>query len=96
MFIVLLCRSVGCTTFEMATKNPPWADMPPMSAIFAIGSDSRPIPQLPEKFSPEARDFYSKCLTRDPNVRPSAAALLRHPFMVRKRKARANSFAQIS
>ena len=96
IFVYCVCRSVGCTVFEMATKSPPWSDMPPMSAIFAIGSESKSIPKLPEKFTPDARDFYSKCLTRDPNRRPSADALLKHAFIMRKRKARANSFAQIT
>ncbi len=71
--------------FEMATRKPPWADMPPMAAIFAIGSD-RPVPQLPEKFSELARDFVNKCLTKDPSIRPSASELLSHAFIYRKRK----------
>ena len=40
------------------------ADMNPMAAIFAIGSSSRPVPSLDEKFTVEARDFVSLCLTR--------------------------------
>lgn len=38
--------------------------MPPMAAIFAIGSGSLAIPQLSEDFSEGARDFVNKCLTR--------------------------------
>jgi mitogen-activated protein kinase kinase kinase 19 len=37
--------------------------MNPMAAIFAIGCD-KPVPQLPEKFSTEAKDFVNNCLTR--------------------------------
>ena len=91
-----LYRSIGCTVFEMATKSPPWSDMPPMTAIFAIGSDSKPVPQLPQKISADARDFYVQCLTRDPNKRPSATALLKHAFILRRRKSRANSLAQMT
>lgn len=40
------------------------SDMPPMAAIFAIGSGSLAIPQLSEDFSEGARDFVHKCLTR--------------------------------
>lgn len=69
----------------MATRKPPWADMPPMAAIFAIGSD-RPVPQLPEKFSQNARDFVELCLTRDPSNRPSATQLQTNLFLVKKRK----------
>ena len=39
------------------------ADMNPMAAIFAIGSD-KPIPQLPDKFSAEAKEFVNSCLIR--------------------------------
>ena len=49
--------------FEMATRKPPWADMNPMAAIFAIGSN-KPVPQLPEKFSDEVREFVNACLTK--------------------------------
>ncbi|KAL9978253.1 hypothetical protein ACROYT_G015751 [Oculina patagonica] len=73
--------SVGCTVFEMATGKPPWSDMPPMAAIFAIGSGSLAVPQLSENFSPGARDFVNKCLTRDPDLRPSADELLQHHFL---------------
>ena len=38
--------------------------MPPMAAIFAIGSGSLAVPQLGEDFSEGARDFVKKCLTR--------------------------------
>lgn len=38
--------------------------MPPMAAIFAIGSGSLAVPQLNEDFSDGARDFVNKCLTR--------------------------------
>ena len=56
--------SVGCTIFEMATRKPPWADMNPMAAIFAIGSDRKSPPRLPDKFSVEAVEFVDFCLTR--------------------------------
>ena len=44
-----------------------------------------PPPSLPSegKWSPEYRDFLSKCLVRDPAARCTAAQLLRHPFLKR-------------
>ena len=39
------------------------------------------LPELPpERFSPECRSFIRECLCRDPEARPTAHALLRHPF----------------
>jgi serine/threonine protein kinase len=63
LFDVFLYRSIGCTVFEMATRKPPWADMNPMAAIFAIGSD-RSVPQLDNSFTPHAREFVTSCLQR--------------------------------
>ena len=37
--------------------------MNPMAAIFAIGSD-KPVPQLPDKFSAEAKEFVNCCLIK--------------------------------
>lgn len=64
-----------------ATGLPPWGELQPIAAIYAIGSGDTPAPQIPEKFSPEARDFVSRCLKRDPDERPSAAELLEHDFL---------------
>ena len=59
--------------------------MVPMAAIYAIFSD-KPVPQLPEKFSTEARTFVEMCLIRDQNRRPSASDLLKHAFITKRRK----------
>lgn len=80
--------SVGCTIFEMATRKPPWADMNPMAAIFAIGSDRKSPPRLPEKFSPEAIEFVDFCLTRDQSKRPSAVKLLQHQFITKRKNSK--------
>ncbi|KAK7099181.1 uncharacterized protein [Littorina saxatilis] len=75
--------SIGCTVFEMATMKPPWAEMNPMAAIFAIGSD-RVVPKIPDTFSPEAVTFVERCLTKNQQQRASAAELLKDVFMVEK------------
>ncbi|RNA42360.1 ankyrin-2-like isoform X1, partial [Brachionus plicatilis] len=73
--------SFGATVFEMAVGRPPWGDLSPLSAIYAIGSGESPPPELPEHFTEEARDFVRKCLTRDPDLRPYASELLNHEFL---------------
>ena len=61
------------------------ADVPPLAAIFAIGSDKQ-VPQLPEKFTQNARNFVNACLTRSQSERPNATQLLLHPFIVDLKK----------
>ena len=38
------------------------------------------MPELPDEYSQEARDFVRLCLIRDPKQRPSASQLLEHEF----------------
>eukprot|EP01087_Luapelamoeba_hula_P012095 TRINITY_DN3361_c1_g1_i2.p1 TRINITY_DN3361_c1_g1~~TRINITY_DN3361_c1_g1_i2.p1 ORF type:complete len:393 (+),score=67.38 TRINITY_DN3361_c1_g1_i2:123-1181(+) len=73
--------SLGITTIEMAEGDPPYSNIHPMRAIFMI--PSRPPPRLtePAKWSKDFSDFVAKCLTKDPADRPSAEALLKHPFL---------------
>ncbi|XP_064645432.1 mitogen-activated protein kinase kinase kinase 19-like [Lineus longissimus] len=72
--------SIGCTIFEMATGNPPWAEMEAIAAIFAIGS-GKEIPELSGNISDACRDFTKSCMIRDPCQRPSAEELQDYPFI---------------
>ena len=84
--------SIGCTIFEMATRRPPWADLEPSAAMFAIASGRRAIPQLPSPPSSQlARDFVAQCLTRQPQARPTAAELLQHKWFSSSAKGRSSS-----
>lgn len=38
-------------------------------------------PPIPEKLSPEGKDFLCCCFQRNPAERPSAMMLLEHPFV---------------
>lgn len=49
-------------------------------AMFKI-ANTKHIPEIPESFSKEGKDFVSLCLKRDPTQRPSASQLLCHPFL---------------
>lgn len=66
---------------KKAVGRPPWGDLSPLSAIYAIGSGESPPPELPEQYSEVARDFVRKCLTREPDLRPCASDLLNHEFL---------------
>eukprot|EP00193_Tetraselmis_chui_P007724 CAMPEP_0177767512 /NCGR_PEP_ID=MMETSP0491_2-20121128/9158_1 /TAXON_ID=63592 /ORGANISM="Tetraselmis chuii, Strain PLY429" /LENGTH=586 /DNA_ID=CAMNT_0019284119 /DNA_START=1087 /DNA_END=2847 /DNA_ORIENTATION=- len=76
--------SVGCTILEMATGKPPWSHcFTQVQAIFQIASSSD-LPTIPETLSPLAAEFIMLCLQRDPNARPTAVDLLKHPFVALK------------
>eukprot|EP00054_Salpingoeca_dolichothecata_P025619 m.180385 g.180385 ORF g.180385 m.180385 type:complete len:469 (-) comp25418_c0_seq3:995-2401(-) len=79
--------SLGITTIEMAEGKPPYADIHPMRAIFMIPTN--PSPVLREKnpdWSNDIKEFVAQCLQRDPEKRPSATALLHHPFIAKAKE----------
>ncbi|KAL3638774.1 hypothetical protein CASFOL_016681 [Castilleja foliolosa] len=73
--------SLGCTVLEMLTGRFPYSNVECMAALYKIGRGERPA--IPESISNDARDFILKCLQVDPSLRPTAAELLDHPFVVR-------------
>lgn len=76
--------SLGITAIEMAEGEPPLSQMHPMRAIFMIPNRPSPTLKAPEHFSPLLNDFIATCLQKDPQLRPSAEELLRHPFIKRE------------
>ncbi|TVU29710.1 hypothetical protein EJB05_21290, partial [Eragrostis curvula] len=72
--------SLGCTVIEMGTGRHPWHQYGDVPAMFKIAY-SKDVPDIPENFSNEGKDFLSLCLKRDPAQRPSATQLLGHPFV---------------
>lgn len=77
--------SIGITAYEMAVGHPPHIDKHPLRAIFVI--PTLPSPTLPEEgnWSKNFVDFLALCLNKSAKERPSAAALLEHPFLVEDR-----------
>lgn len=75
--------SLGCVIIEMASGKPPWAEQNfenPFRALYHIGN-SNAIPKIPDTLSDVGKEFVVACLSRDPDKRPSAAELLRHPWL---------------
>eukprot|EP00008_Paramoeba_atlantica_P007714 CAMPEP_0201485800 /NCGR_PEP_ID=MMETSP0151_2-20130828/9904_1 /ASSEMBLY_ACC=CAM_ASM_000257 /TAXON_ID=200890 /ORGANISM="Paramoeba atlantica, Strain 621/1 / CCAP 1560/9" /LENGTH=437 /DNA_ID=CAMNT_0047870117 /DNA_START=40 /DNA_END=1353 /DNA_ORIENTATION=- len=75
--------SLGITAIELAEGRPPYADIHPMRAIFLI--PTRPPPKLTDQsaWSSHFHDFLAQCLIKNPDARPSASALLKHPFILK-------------
>lgn len=73
--------SLGITAIELADGEPPYADIHPMRAIFMIPSREPPKLKRPAEWSAAFNDFIACCLKKDFTQRPSAKALLKHPFV---------------
>jgi len=70
--------SVGCTAIELLTGAPPYFDLQPMSALFRIVQDE--CPPLPDGISAAMKDFLICCFQKRTDQRPTASALLLHPW----------------
>ncbi|CAG9538545.1 unnamed protein product [Cercopithifilaria johnstoni] len=72
--------SFGITLIEMAEEKPPYAEMNPAKVIFKVIKADPPMLERPNLWSPNFRAVVTKCLTKDPGNRPSAADVLMYPF----------------
>jgi serine/threonine protein kinase len=74
--------SLGITAIEMAECLPPYANVHPMRVLFMIPHGSPPSLHERAKWSDNFHAFLAACLTKRRDQRPSAAQLLKHPFLV--------------
>jgi len=79
--------SIGITGIEIADKNPPLSDIHPMRALTLIPTSDLGLAK-PKNWSKLFVEFIAICLTKDPNKRPSAEDLLKHPFLQRAKNLR--------
>lgn len=75
--------SLGIMLMELAEGEPPYMEYQPLRALFLITTKGIPPLKDLEKWSPEFRDFYNKCLEKEVDKRPEAVELLNHPFLAK-------------
>uniref|UniRef100_A0A6M2DVN4 Putative serine/threonine protein kinase n=1 Tax=Xenopsylla cheopis TaxID=163159 RepID=A0A6M2DVN4_XENCH len=76
--------SLGITLIELAQTEPPNHEMSPLRVLLKIQKNDPPKLDAPSKWSKDFNGFLAKALTKDPNQRPSADLLLKHPFICRE------------
>ena len=78
--------SLGITCIELAEGEPPYSEIRTFLVMKKIINNPPKGLSNPEKWSMEFNDFVSKCLTFQPEERPSAKELISHNFIVKNDK----------
>lgn len=73
--------SLACTTLEMTTGQPPWAQFDNHVTVLYHLACTDALPEYPPDASIELLTFLKMCLQRDPSRRPDITSLLMHPFV---------------
>lgn len=76
--------SLGITAIELAKGVPPHSDLHPMKVLLYIPRNAPP--RLDGPFSDVFKDFVEACLNKDPDNRPTARELSKHPFIKKAKK----------
>jgi hypothetical protein len=73
--------SLGCTCIELLTGQPPYFELPTMTALYKICEDEHP--PIPQGISKELEDFLVRgVFVKDPVKRWNAEQLLQHPWIL--------------
>jgi serine/threonine protein kinase len=75
--------SLGITCIEMAEGEPPNHKIRYFLVMKRIVNEPPTSLSNPERWSKEFNDFVRRCLTYDPNQRPTAKELMNHPFILK-------------
>eukprot|EP01102_Stenamoeba_stenopodia_P013844 TRINITY_DN453_c0_g1_i4.p1 TRINITY_DN453_c0_g1~~TRINITY_DN453_c0_g1_i4.p1 ORF type:complete len:583 (+),score=129.53 TRINITY_DN453_c0_g1_i4:336-2084(+) len=72
--------SLGCTVIHFLVGAPPFAELNAVAALFKMAEQT---PPTPENITPECKQFLEACLERANKKRPTAAELIKFPFITR-------------
>ena len=80
--------SLGITCLELVEGEPPFADLNPDEVMLKIANNPPKSEDIidPKEHTDEFIDFVNLCLEINPNKRPSADILIKHPFIVKLSK----------
>lgn len=73
--------SLGIMLREMLQGEPPFAEFPPLKTLFLLTTQEIPALDNESEYTQELIDFNRVCLQKDVSKRPTAKALLAHPFL---------------
>jgi len=85
--------SCGVMALEMVEGEPPYLDLPPLTALRLIVLDG--IPTLPDTCSVFFKNFVGQCLTIESKSRPNSSFLLQHAFLQQVTPATRSSFRKV-
>ncbi|THH33522.1 hypothetical protein EUX98_g665 [Antrodiella citrinella] len=75
--------SVGCVVYEMWSGQRPWNGQEAMAVLLHLYQTRQGPPVPPDiTLSPLADEFRQLCFAMDPDERPTASELQRHPYLV--------------
>jgi serine/threonine protein kinase len=78
--------ATGISCIQLAEMSPPHSDVNPMRALLLITTSSPPTLKSPSKWSAAFNAFLAATLIKEPSLRPSASALLRHDFVTHRQQ----------
>ena len=84
--------SLGITCIELAEGEPPYSEVRTFLVMKKIINNPPKGLSNPELWTQEFNDFVGKCLTFEPEKRPSAKALIKHDFI--KKNDKGNEFVE--
>jgi len=74
--------SLGIMAIEMIEGEPIYMELPALKALLLIVTEGRPDFKHPEKMTDHFKNFIDQCTKMEPVLRPTAAMLDQHPFVV--------------